>query len=1250
MKKILVLLIYSLLLILQTINAQCQYVFTDFSNNEEWVNQLGTNGASSSLNYEYLTLPLTQGDTLIQLDYSISWKNHGWGNSSSASNAKINLYDNNTFVTTLVTIFENNSANAAIYHVYAGSISLNLPISAGYNVKVEINVPNWGLNTWESWINSANITTITNTPSPAVPTGLSCWQIPIFNPATCVWDVTGTQPIQPAEVDCWDNYVFNTTTCVWYNTGLQPSITTVIDTACGEYLFGVNLLDISGTYVDTFLAFNGCDSIVALQLTIFEDSSITYITACDSAQWNGIWHYNDTIVTTTGLTTTNSFGGAASDTNSSGKEGNIWYFGQNAGLDFNSGNPVALTDGQLNTDEGCATISDKNGDLLFYTDGIIVYNRNHTQMPNGFGLLGHPSSTQSSIIVRKPGSSTIYYIFTVDGATGNNGGLNYSEVDMLLDGGLGNINTNKNIPLIPFTCEKVTAIKHQNSSDFWIISVEKTTNFIYSFLLTSAGINMTPIITTAQSSVDGVGYLKGSPDGSRVVLINSLSSNNFELYNFDNATGNLTFQLQGPGNGAPYGVEFSPNSNLLYISEWVGGGLFQFDLLAGSNTSIINSALSIGASGGAGALQLAPDNKIYQSGEGNGFISVINNPNIVGLGSNFNLIGPSLVGASALMGLPNFYSSIFNSQSIGCDSVATAIIAINNSSSSIDMHVACDTFIWVNGVTYTASNNTDTVMYTNLSGCDSIVTLDLIINYSTSSSELIVACDSYTWSINGATYTSSGIYIDTNTNSSGCINIDSLVLTINNSSSYSMSATACDTYTWPLNGSTYDSSGTYTDVSTNAMGCTHIDVLDLAIGYSVNLDLIIDKTDIDCFGYNNGSISLNINGGNPPYHVLWSSGSVSQTIISLSAGNYSFSVTDSNGCRLDSFAIINEANEISLDFIAISPICRYDESILSIDISNSTYNTYTILLEDSILNSFVIDTNGLLIPEGTPIILSPNFSREVYIVSLTDDEGCTQYFNDDVHIEVKQLPQLTLDDIDVCKGEPSFLLNSATPIGGVYFIDNEENDYFDVENLQIGSHNIRYEYTDASTFPFCSNEIEKIITINAPPDADFLFSPQHTDINDPNILFRDNSSNDIFNAVWDLGDSTIIYDELSFWHTYSDIGTYTIKYYVTNQNNCIDSAIHNLTINPVYRTYIPSSFTPNNDNINDYFYPSITGVNNYNMKIYDRWGGIIYNEDNGSWDGKINNNLIANGVYAYCITVLDFKDKPFIYRGLITIY
>ena len=95
-------------------------------------------------------------------------------------------------------------------------------------------------------------------------------------------------------------------------------------------------------------------------------------------------------------------------------EANNWYFGYGAGITFNSGSPVAVTDGQLYTFEGCTTISDAAGQLLFYTDGISVYNRNHIMMLNGDSLNGDTSSSQSATIVPKPGSSTLFYVFTVD--------------------------------------------------------------------------------------------------------------------------------------------------------------------------------------------------------------------------------------------------------------------------------------------------------------------------------------------------------------------------------------------------------------------------------------------------------------------------------------------------------------------------------------------------------------------------------------------------------------------------------------------------------------------------------------------------------------------------------------------------------------------------------------------------------------------------------------------------------------------
>ena len=166
-----------------------------------------------------------------------------------------------------------------------------------------------------------------------------------------------------------------------------------------------------------------------------------------------------------------------------------------------------------------------------------------------------------------------------------------------------------------------------------------------------------------------------------------------------------------------------------------------------------------------------------------------------------------------------------------------------------------------------------------------------------------------------------------------------------------------------------------------------------------------------------------------------------------------------------------------------------------------------------------------------------------------------------------------------------------------------------------------------------------------------LFNPQPTDIDNPDILFKDNSNQEILTSVWNLGDGKIVNNELDFWHTYTDTGTYTIKYYITNLYGCTDSTINTVTILPVYSIYIPNAFTPNGDMKNESFGPDLRagGYKFYNIKIYSRWGEVIYNKDNQHWDGTINDNLAQKGVYSYSITVNDFKNRPFIYTGLINL-
>src|ERR1700741_32877 len=119
------------------------------------------------------------------------------------------------------------------------------------------------------------------------------------------------------------------------------------------------------------------------------------------------------------------------------KQTNFWYFGTLAGLDFNSGAPVFMTNGALNTAEGSSSISDAAGNLLFYTDGVSVWNKNHVQMPNGSGLQGAASTTQSALIIPNPGNPNLFYIFTLpDEGSGN---FCYSVVNMSLLSGTGDV-------------------------------------------------------------------------------------------------------------------------------------------------------------------------------------------------------------------------------------------------------------------------------------------------------------------------------------------------------------------------------------------------------------------------------------------------------------------------------------------------------------------------------------------------------------------------------------------------------------------------------------------------------------------------------------------------------------------------------------------------------------------------------------------------------------------------------------------
>lgn len=365
------------------------------------------------------------------------------------------------------------------------------------------------------------------------------------------------------------------------------------------------------------------------------------------------------------------------------KQGNIWYFGEQAGLDFSSGTPVQITGGQTQFvgcpachAEGSAVIADSAGTLLFYTDGETVWNAQHDVMPNGNDLTSSATATQSSLILPLPGSNTMFYLFTVDDFLINNlqRGFRYSVVDMCLNGGRGDVNEElKNILITGNVTEKLSATRHANGSDYWVVIHKWQSNAFHAYPFSASGVGP-PVISNVGSvhpSGSGgigasIGQMKISPDGSRLAICNGNSTPSIlEYFDFDPATGVVSNAVALVPNTfwMYYGVAFSPDNSKLYAAVTMNGnGVYQFDLAAGGGTpaAVAASMTQVAFTNNYLGLQLAVDGKIYVarspfSGQPN--IGVINAPNLPGTACNYVDAAIVLTGALASHGFPSFVDS-----------------------------------------------------------------------------------------------------------------------------------------------------------------------------------------------------------------------------------------------------------------------------------------------------------------------------------------------------------------------------------------------------------------------------------------------------------------------------------------------------------------------------------------------------------------------------------------------------------------
>lgn len=647
----------------------------------------------------------------------------------------------------------------------------------------------------------------------------------------------------------------------------------------------------------------------------------------------------------------------------SGNEASQWYFGNLAAIDFMSSPPQPISGSAMNTFYSTASIADANGNLLFYTNGVNIWNASHTVIPNGSGLLSAMNTNQGVIILKQPGTSTIYYVFYVypNNCSSCMGTTYYSIVDMSLAAGQGSVTTKNAVLYTGEVTGKLTATRHCNGVDTWLIQKESfwwnssqtgtaTPNFRAN-LLSSAGINTTAVLSPASTFTwnnwssgtwDYWGSVKVSPNGKKIAVSNynnwtSLSNQNlysaFELYDFDNSTGVVTNSLSLPIQtistnwAGGWSVEFSPDGTKLYGSRWTGvsnNHIYQWDLCAGSGTAIAASIYTLNTNtnnNNLASLQLAPNGKIYATNNTTAqTLDVINTPNMSGAACGYSIGAQSTAPGVSLNSLPNFMTSYLLQKpvtspftytvnnSYGCQSalfMSPGIPGVTMSGCAVTGY-SLTSLMWNFGDPASGGNN---------------------ISFQTNPIHAFTSLGTYTVEL--VLYYSCGGGTDTlrqvvNINQP-CITVNSTSITCANLGSATVQATGGIgpfSYTWmPTNQSGSVAiglaPGSYT-LTVFDFGNNFTYTAQTAFTSLIPLTGNVSTTwSVACNGAKTGTGSVtNLSGGSGNQTYLWTNGVDSYTTAftnSLSAGIWSINVTDAvTGCQINQSFFINQPPPQSL--------------------------------------------------------------------------------------------------------------------------------------------------------------------------------------------------------------------------------------------------------------------------------------------------------------------------------------------------
>lgn len=989
----------------------------------------------------------------------------------------------------------------------------------------------------------------------------------------------------------------------------------------------------------------------------------------------------------------------------SSQQDNNWYFGNTAGLNFNNTPPTALTNGLTANVDNSSTISDLTGALLFYTDGMKVWDINHAVMPNGNGLIGHFSGGQCALIVPIPCDPNKYVIFHVTEFS-SPGNLNYTVVDMTLNGGLGDVvASQKNISLGTGWTEKLCAYYNPNGNYYWVFSHKWQTDQFVAFKVDATTI-ATQSVTSSIGSIhncgtfggahDAMGQLTISPDGTK--LVNALTcQDKFELFDLDINTGMLSNFIAIPGNGGnAWGTAFSPNSQKLYTNSIFGQSVFQYDLVTYNQAAIIASknALYTAPSTGYnfGYMELGPDNKLYIAKPNATNITVINNPNNLGPLSNFSLLGPSLFPKTSYHGLSRIAYNIPNSS--GSFSLSASVTNGNCSNGSATIIPSSSTmnlsYTWTPG-NYTTSSvsNLPASVYTVIASSSSCFTASTQFTITQSTGLNVnlnspVVCKnvaatlspsvsggssvySYTWmpgNINTPTinvnHTATTIYTLSVTDNGGCASTVTTAVTINPIvANFNYTQNACNgsftvnntslgavNYNWNFgdnNTSTntqpqhgYASPGTYSIslIASSSNGCTDTVKKTITVGTLVNSNfstqLNVCDTTVNLVNNSVGGVSYLWRFGDGTTST--SENPVSHTYSVSGTFNIWLIVSNVSGCKDSTLKTVSIVKNSLAGFNLNADPCLKQVNVIN---TSSYATTYDWQFGDGNVSSSINPSHTYL--------NTGNYSIKLIInAGLT----CSATITKSIAINNGPIADFTYS-LSPCDGRVSFS-NTSLNGNGAYWAFGDNSGSYDNDPVHYyASQGIYTVYLTSSPNMPCLNTIKKVIEVKFNSViADFDFT-------NPAVTYNANFINLSKNAqlfFWDFYDGNSS-NEFEPSHTYEQVGSYTVCLSATNFMGCSDTLCKKIDVDAGWTFYVPNTFSPDDDNLNDIFYAYGTNIKDFKISVFDRWGELIFSStdiENG-WNGTFKGMPVQNDIYVWKADFNDLKNKNHALTGHIQV-